>query len=92
MRVPFVSTVDNLADFFTKSQPPDLFFKMRDTIMNVPACDRASSTGGGVERTYEFTRTYLSVVSTPCVAKVAVRRKFLLFILLFITAHRAKLT
>ena len=46
LRVPFVSTVDNLADFSTKSQPPDLFFKMRDTIMNVPACDRASSTGG----------------------------------------------
>ena len=46
LRVPFVSTVDNLADFFTKAQPPDLFFTMRDTIMNVPACDRASSTGG----------------------------------------------
>ena len=35
LRVPYVSTVDNLADFFTKCQPPDLFFKMRDTIMNV---------------------------------------------------------
>ena len=36
MRVPYVATGDNLADFLTKCQPPDLFFKMRDVIMNVP--------------------------------------------------------
>jgi hypothetical protein len=46
LRVPYVATGDNLADFLTKSQPPELFFQMRDTIMNVPACERASSTGG----------------------------------------------
>jgi len=34
--VPFVSTVDNLADFFTKPQPARVFFAMRDIIMNVP--------------------------------------------------------
>ena len=36
MRVPYVATGDNLADFLTKSQPPDLFFRMRDIIVNVP--------------------------------------------------------
>ena len=46
IRCPFVSTVDNLADFFTKAQPASVFFPMRDRIMNVPGpCPR-----GGVER------------------------------------------
>ena len=39
--VPYVSTVDNLADFFTKALPPAQFRAMRDVIMNVD-----SSTGG----------------------------------------------
>ena len=34
--VPFVKTVDNLADFFTKPLAPKDFFRMRDIIMNVP--------------------------------------------------------
>jgi hypothetical protein len=33
--VPLVSTVDNLADFFTKALPPATFFRMRNAIMNV---------------------------------------------------------
>ena len=36
LRVPFVSTVDNMADFFTKPLPAKSFFRMRDIIMNVP--------------------------------------------------------
>ena len=36
IRVPFVKTVDNLADFFTKPLPKT-FFAMRDKIMNVPS-------------------------------------------------------
>ena len=35
--VPFVSTVDNMADFFTKPLNPADFFRMRDVIMNVPS-------------------------------------------------------
>ena len=35
--VPFVSTVDNMADFFTKPLAPHDFFRMRNIIMNVPA-------------------------------------------------------
>eukprot|EP00965_Chrysotila_dentata_P060341 1999857-Pleurochrysis_carterae.AAC.1 len=35
--VPFVHTVENLADFFTKPLPPRVFFKIRDKIMNVSA-------------------------------------------------------
>ena len=52
IRCSFVSTVDNLADFFTKAQKPSLFFSMRDVIMNVPSDQRAggapkhSATGG----------------------------------------------
>ena len=34
--VPFVSSVDNLADFFTKPIKPVRFFSLRDKIMNVP--------------------------------------------------------
>ena len=34
IRVPFVKTVDNLADFFTKLQG-DRFFELRDQIMNI---------------------------------------------------------
>ena len=41
IRVPFVKTADNLADFFTKALPPAQFRTMRDVIMNVD-----SSTGG----------------------------------------------
>ena len=33
--VPFVRTVDNLADFFTKPLGAKTFFPMRDAIMNV---------------------------------------------------------
>ena len=36
LRVPYVNTVDNLADFFTKPLPARVFIQMRDTIMNVP--------------------------------------------------------
>ena len=36
--VPFVSTHENLADFFTKALPPKQFFPLRDRIMN--HCDR----------------------------------------------------
>ena len=35
VRCPFVSTVDNFADFFTKGLPPKKFTHMRDQIMNV---------------------------------------------------------
>ena len=41
IRVPFVRTADNIADFFTKALPPAQFRAMRDVIMNVD-----SSTGG----------------------------------------------
>ena len=33
--VPFVSTVDNYADFFTKPLKPCRFFSLRDKIMNI---------------------------------------------------------
>ena len=40
LRVPFVRTVDNHADFFTKALPNATFYEMRDAIMNVSADDR----------------------------------------------------
>ncbi len=53
IRVPFVSTVDNLADFFTKALPARQFFPMRDAIMNLrgedpgrPVNARVAITGG----------------------------------------------
>ena len=40
LSVPYVNTVDNIADFFTKALPKETFFAMRDQIMN---CDAHSS-------------------------------------------------
>ena len=45
LRVPYVRSIDNLADFFTKAQPKKLFFPMRDIIMNVPLADRGQEYG-----------------------------------------------
>ena len=39
--VPFVSSHDNLADFFTKYLAPKHFFPIRDIIMNVPSALRS---------------------------------------------------
>ena len=45
--VPYVNTVDNLADFFTKPLEGKQFFDLRDRIMNV-----APSAMGGLARSY----------------------------------------
>ena len=52
-----MSTVDNLADFFTKPLKASVFFPMRDAIMNVSRSEspalraslRVSATGGSCE-------------------------------------------
>ena len=41
LRVPFVRTADNIADFFTKPLPGKTFFGMRGLIMNEPSANRA---------------------------------------------------
>ena len=48
LRCPFVSTNDNLADFFTKALPSQTFFPLRDAIMNVHPSQRERdvATGG----------------------------------------------
>ena len=43
LRVPFVKTVDNLADFFTKPLTSKNFYRMRDILMNVPRASDAES-------------------------------------------------
>ena len=45
IKVPFVSTHDNIADFFTKPLDPKRFRAFRDRIMNLPPSvhDRAGS-------------------------------------------------
>ena len=45
VRVPFVSKVDNIADFFTKPLRANMFYPMRDRIMSVPP---GSGPRGGV--------------------------------------------
>ena len=42
LRVPFVATADNVADFFTKPLMGKDFFRMRDRVMNVAHSDRLS--------------------------------------------------
>ena len=46
LRVPFVSAINNWADFFTKPLPAKQFVAMRDRMMNVPA---VATTGGRCE-------------------------------------------
>eukprot|EP00964_Phaeocystis_antarctica_P144396 scaffold110173_cov31-Phaeocystis_antarctica.AAC.1 len=43
LRVPFVPTADNVADFFTKPLTGKMFFDMRDKVMNVPRAHRDTS-------------------------------------------------
>ena len=45
--VPYVNTLDNEADFFTKPLEGKLFFELRDRIMNV-----APTALGGLARSY----------------------------------------
>ncbi len=40
LRVPYVKSIDNLADFFTKPLAKNDYFRMRDVLMNVPVPDR----------------------------------------------------
>ena len=40
LRVPFVRTADNLADLFTKPLAGNVFFPLRDRVMNVPLSQR----------------------------------------------------
>ena len=42
IRVPYVNTVDSLADFFTKPLSTKNFYRMRDIIMNVSAAQNGS--------------------------------------------------
>ena len=46
LRVPFVPTADNVADFFTKPLTGKMFFDMRDKVMNVPRAYRGTSKDG----------------------------------------------
>ena len=46
IRVPFVSTHNNLADFFTKPLGKGDFFRLRNKIMNIPAHRVTSGAGG----------------------------------------------
>ena len=53
LRCTFVSTVDNLADFFTKDLKASVFFPMRDKIMNVARSDAQSSRSSSRTRVSE---------------------------------------
>ena len=52
LRVPYVNTVDNEADLFTKVLAPRVFYPLRDAVMNVSRedslrCGGASDSSGG---------------------------------------------
>ena len=46
IRVPYVATADNMADFFTKPLPAKSFFRMRDIIMNIDISQNQPSPEG----------------------------------------------
>ena len=52
IRVPYVATADNMADFFTKPLPAKTFFRMRDIIMNIdPSASHAAVSAMGDDLT-----------------------------------------
>ena len=73
VRVPFVSTVDTLADFFTKPLPARVFFPMRDTIMNVPPPLRGAPTRGTGGRCESVAPCGESGGYTPAACPVSLR-------------------
>ena len=44
LRVPYVATAENLADFFTKSLNPVQFIAIRNRIMNVRVSEGSTTT------------------------------------------------
>ena len=50
--VPFVSTTENLADFFTKPLSSRVFYQMRDQIMNVPPRETIPAGTGSTSPTH----------------------------------------
>ena len=58
--VPFVKTVDNLADFFTKPLTSKNFYRMRDILMNVPS--HASDTESLAEKLVNAEDKYTAAV------------------------------
>ena len=60
LRVPFVKTVDNLADFFTKPLTSKNFYRMRDILMNVPS--HASDTESLAEKLVDAEDKYAAAV------------------------------
>ena len=44
LRVPYVATAENLADFFTKSLNPVQFIAIRNRIMNVRVSEDSTTT------------------------------------------------
>ena len=71
IRVPFVKTVDNLADFFTKPLPSKVFFAMRDQIMNVPSASESSEELVDAEDKYEAAMIMSGAERSPPRASVA---------------------
>ena len=50
IRAPFVQSHDNLADFFTKCQPPKLFRRMQPPLLRVVSRGAVLSSRGGTGR------------------------------------------
>ena len=49
LTVPYVNTIDNLADLFTKPLTARVFYPMRDAIMNMSSSDDSLRYGGASE-------------------------------------------
>ena len=47
IRVPFVATADNLADFFTKPLDKSAFCPLRNRIMNITYAPKSTPLSGG---------------------------------------------
>ena len=54
IRVPFVPTADNVADFFTKPLMGKHFFNMRDKVMNVKYPSRSSCNSASTQQHVEI--------------------------------------
>ena len=63
--VPYVNTVDNMADFFTKALAAAPFYSFRNKIMNVPPSDALAARGKARARSRARKAAHVGTVAPP---------------------------
>ena len=64
--VPFVSTTANMADFFTKPLAREAFFRLRNSIMNLPPRSGSAARSSGAGAADLPSPVSLTATPAPC--------------------------